>query len=83
MPIIYRAGTGGGTVDFRSSSQDTKVTSISVVAIGSDGTMTINGGNVITIRAGNSLTTNFEGYLIDPLIVMSSSLDYYIEGFES
>lgn len=74
---FYQSGTGGGTVAVAAGR---RVCGITALAVGSDGTITINGGSVITVRAGNTFSYNPNGNLIAPTIVFSASLDYFIEG---
>jgi len=74
---FYRAGTGGGTLNFDNGS---RVLGISVFANGGEGTMTINGGDTITIRGGSGFGTQFYGSWVNPVIVMSGTLDYFVEG---
>lgn len=74
---FYQSGTGGGTVTVAAGR---RVCGITALAVGADGTITINGGNVITVRAGSTFSYNPNGNLVAPTIVFSGSLDYFVEG---
>jgi hypothetical protein len=71
----YTSGTGGVTTTLTGK----RMVSITVYAQTSAGTMTINGGNTITVRAGASFTFKPAIPYSEPVLVLSSSLDYMIE----
>lgn len=71
----YTAGTGGATVALTGK----KLISVTVYANGSTGTMTIAGGDTITIRSGASFSFKPATPYVAPTLVMSASLDYMIE----
>ena len=70
----YVSGTGGGTVAITG-----RVVGTSFHANGADGTVTIDGGDTVTIRSGAVLNLNPRGLLEDPSFVMSATIDYLIE----
>jgi hypothetical protein len=70
----YVAGTGGGTEVVAG-----RMVGSYFYANSATGTMTIDGGKTITIRANVGIAINPKGNLINPVIVMSSSIDYMIE----
>lgn len=74
----YKAGTGGGTVEFNDGKLNV-VFSINCYAHDADGTLQIDGGDIITIRSGIAYHATFNGMLRNPVIVMSESIDYVIE----
>ena len=71
----YTAGTGGVTTTLTSK----KLVSITVYANSSAGTLTIAGGDSITIRSGASFHFRPSTPLVAPALVASASLDYFIE----
>lgn len=74
---FYNAGTGGGTVTLTGGK---KLLGVTAYAKGADGTMTINGGDTITIRSGLTLSFSPLGNYVNPTIVFSASIDYIVEG---
>ena len=74
-PFAYSAGTAGGTVTLTG---EKRVNEIVAYADGSNGTVAINGGDSITVRAGTSFTLSPKGCLVNPTIVFSASLDYFV-----
>jgi len=74
---FYNAGTGGGTVALTGGK---KLLGVTAYAKGADGTMTINGGDTITIRSGLTLSFSPLGNYVNPTIVFSAAIDYIVEG---
>lgn len=70
----YVAGTGGGTEIITG-----RVVGSVFFANTVDGTVTIDGGDTITVRTNVGISINPKGNLTSPVIVMSSSIDYVIE----
>lgn len=70
----YIAGTGGGTESITG-----RMVGSFFFANKFSGTVTIDGGNTITIRKNVGISINPKGNLLSPTIVMSSSIDYMIE----
>lgn len=71
----YRAGTGGCSLTLTGK----HMLSLSVYANGSDATVTINGGETITIRSGMAWGITPQPPLENAVVVVSSSGDYQIE----
>lgn len=71
----YSSGTGGATVSLTGGK---RLMQISCKAVGSDGTVTVAGGDSITVRAGDTFTADYYGALVNPAIVFSASMDYYV-----
>ena len=74
---FYNAGTGGGTVALTGGK---KLLGVTAYARSADGTMTINGGDTITIRSGLTLSFSPLGNYVNPTIVFSAAIDYIVEG---
>lgn len=74
---FYRSGTTATTLTLTTGQ---KVFGITDSAIGVNGTVTINGGDVITIRAGSTFQYEPNGNLVAPTIVFSANLDWFVEG---
>lgn len=74
---FYRSGTTTTTLVLTGSK---RVFGITASAIGANGTVTINGGDTITIRAGSTFSYEPNGNLVDPTIVFSANLDWFVEG---
>lgn len=74
---FYRAGTTATTLTLTAGQ---KVFGITASAIGVNGTVTINGGDTITIRAGSTFQYEPNGNLVAPTIVFSANLDWFVEG---
>jgi hypothetical protein len=70
----YKAGTNG-TVALTGSK---KVHGVGVVAI-TAGTVTINGGETITIPAKSAWSWDFKGNLTDPTFIFTGTAAYFIE----
>lgn len=70
----YVSGTGGGTEVVVG-----RMVGSFFFANAADGTITIDGGSTITVRAGCGIAINPKGNLLNPTIVMSGSVDYMIE----
>ena len=74
---FYNAGTSGGTVTLTGGK---KLLGVTAYAKGADGTMTINGGDTITIRSGLTLSFSPLGNYVNPTIVFSAAIDYIVDG---
>jgi len=74
--FTYDADTGGGTVNVPA---DARVVEISCHAAGGDGTLTIGGGDSITVRSGQSFNVLGADKLVGAVaLVFSATLDYYV-----
>ena len=74
---FYRSGTTATTLVLTGNR---RVFGIAASAIGTNGTVTINGGDTITIRAGSTFSYEPNGNLVNPTIVFSANLDWFVEG---
>ena len=77
----YESGTGGATVTPPANS---RVQKISGYASGGDGTITIVGGNTITVRSGGSFSEEINGNIrgdATKAIVFSATMDYFVSWF--
>jgi hypothetical protein len=74
---FYRSGTTALSLVL---SGGRRVFGITASAIGTDGTITINGGDTVTIRAGSTFSYEPNGNLVNPTIVFSANLDWFVEG---
>lgn len=72
----YTAGSGAGSVALTGSK---RVLSVAVYADGGPVTMTIAGGNTISLPAGASIAVEPRGQLTDPTIVLTGPAVYTIE----
>lgn len=76
----YESGTAGATVNVPARGA---VLTVSGYANGADGTITIDGGDPITVRSGAGYDESFLGSLTAGAdgtmpIVFSASMDYYV-----
>lgn len=71
----YIAGTSGSP----SISGSKRVLQITAIGGSSGGTLTINGGNTITIPALTSITISPRANLTDPALVFTSTSSYFVE----
>lgn len=70
----YKAGTAGTP-----TLTGKRVASISCVAGGTGGTVTINGGDTVVLAANQPFSQEIHGSLVAPVIVFTTTAGYFVE----